>query len=378
MLATSRHTPTSHTLQAQVAPLCWEKNLPLSEHITSTPIDPELAERFWLDLELLRQPDREQILDALKSPQYSRRLVDTLFRTRSKCSDFLEDRVAQATRGYPLNSDRVLSSDEIARLNREEIFLRAVMIKIASHGHVPNWIDLTKKIIHEAALPIDFYHHFYNAVRAISLIPDSARVTSQLFLNNSVPTALDNILAQCSFEPVLCFTEQNRVPGRLFDWIFKTFSEAQSPSGMKSYWIWMDAPFGLLLMRNQEPQAIMSFSINPQDKSLVVEQIQGISAVACNDNGEGLEHRDHRTFSANLFGINHRQLFLEIAELTAIQCEMQKVVVIGGANNIWIKPNKWKSQPTFTLAAATRNYDDTASARGYSKRDDGNWELKLR
>jgi hypothetical protein len=324
---------------------------------------------------ILKHPEIERVLESLSDEKSMRRFIEVLLRSNTSCKDLLIDRVLESELLF--ESFGELSSEERASLGKETELLGAFHREIVRAGFVPEWLDLAQRISREARLPREETSFSYDIIRSLQLLADDARWVTELFATYADPSVSLTTLASYSLEPVLCFTEHNSCPGRISSLFYKTFPEPKSPSGQKSFWIWMDAPFGLFIKRDGIPQAILSFSTRDRVGALQIEQMQGVRGIACSNAGYPLNIKHPENFASNLFGISFRDVFVSAVEKIAEMNGCERVVITGGENNIWIRPNKWKSVPTYSIEAARKGYDDVAKRRSYRQRDDGDWERTL-
>jgi hypothetical protein len=324
---------------------------------------------------ILKHPEIERVLESLSDEKSMRRFIEVLLRSNTSCQDLLVDRVLQSE--FLFESFGELSSEERASLAKETELLGAFHQEIVRAGFVPEWLDLAQRISREARLPSEETSFSYDIIRSLQLLADDARWVTELFATYADSSVSPATLASYSLESILCSTEQSSYPGRLSSLSYKTFPEPKSPSGQKSFWIWMDAPFGLFIKRDGIPQAILSFSPRGRFGALQIEQMQGVAGFGCTDTGYPLNIKHPQKFTNNLFGISFRDLFVSAVEKIAEMNGCEKVIITGGENNIWIRPNKWKSVPTYSIEAARKGYDDVAKRRLYRQRDDGDWEHTL-
>lgn len=128
----------------------------------------------------------------------------------------------------------------------------------------------------------------------------------------------------------------------------------------------------LLIDRVRDAQEFLELLDN--DKISDDEQMQGLRGIACSPLGYPLTPGSPQYLSSWLHGLSFRELFVEIAEKVARMSDLFGVSIVGSQNNIWIKPNRWKNTPTFTVEAAERGYDAVAQRMSYKQNARGDWE----
>jgi hypothetical protein len=322
--------------------------------------------------QLLKHPAREELLASLADEEKLIKFLNILLRSRNACRELLIDQARQAE-SFPEFFGE-LSLEERSRLDGNTDFLSRVYKKICEAGFAPNRADVARQITRDAGLPRENTAFSYDILSTIQTLSEDLRFSTALFEKYSDGSLNSSYLARYSIEPILSTTESNSYPGRLLDWTYKTYTESKSASGLKSFWVFTDAPYGLVIKRDDIPQALLSFSTDVQCKFLRIEQMQGLKGVACSQTGEPLSPESPRYFSNKLYGIAFRELFVDITERIAILNNCDGVQILGGKNNLWVKPNRWKAKPGYSIEAASRAYDEVAQQKSYTPRTDGNWE----
>jgi hypothetical protein len=157
-------------------------------------------------------------------------------------------------------------------------------------------------------------------------------------------------------------------------WYHKEFSSKDNQA--KRYYIWLDAPTGVLLLHRGQPQCLATF-IAGENRRLEVPQIQGLKAVVYNPrSGEDLidEGKRIRVGSRGLQPIYFRELLEDCLANFARQLNFESMVIIGAANNPWTYPKYEEKHPHLAPEKARVLYDDFALRLGYTKEtQSGNW-----
>jgi hypothetical protein len=319
--------------------------------------------------------NREGLLVSLTDDATMRRFVEVLLRSETRCRDLLTDRSYAYSSLSEAFDDSGLSIGDRVRLADETNLLRTIHALVRHQGYVPEWIDKAQQISREVGMSRESRSAAYDIIRSLNMVAsDQKRVIGLIrkYSDSSLPL---ETLARYSLEPVLCFTQRNCCPGRLFDLTYRTYPEPRSESGLKSFWIWMDAPFGMFLLRDGVPQAILSFSFSDghDGREVKIEQMQGVYGVCCTEAAEVISPSNPKRFSPKLFGIAFRELFVAISQDVARMSDFDHIAMTGAEHNLWVKPNKWKAVPTYPRESAMEHYDAVAQRCGFKHRADGTW-----
>lgn len=157
-------------------------------------------------------------------------------------------------------------------------------------------------------------------------------------------------------------------------------ARAKYGSGPDDYWavnkfpdgrqylnvIYLDAPVGIALLYQGWPNAITSISC-PNNKTLMINQIQGIRAKIIDENTNRLIRKIH---SRGLIPLNWEELLVRSVEYVAREIQALNLAIQSYSNN------NWKS--SIPIDMGEKRYDAVAEELGFARRKDGNWYKKVR
>lgn len=136
------------------------------------------------------------------------------------------------------------------------------------------------------------------------------------------------------------------------------------------YFVQLESPASIGLMKNNEPCAFVSF-IPTSSKTLLVNAIQGI-------NKRVLEERlTNKTFPQTaLSPFYWKNLLFDVAKDFAKENGFSRIGIQSGHNNMWTKP--WKDKKIhLPLEKALEIYDVFAESIGLKQGRDKNWYTKI-
>lgn len=128
--------------------------------------------------------------------------------------------------------------------------------------------------------------------------------------------------------------------------------------------VYLDAPFGIALMYDWDPQAVFSFDFEDHDM-LMVRQIQGVQKPVGFD---GMRRQLIKAGSRRLYPLEWELAGLDIVSRFTEPFGFQRIGVLGARNN----PNVYK--PGYMeYDVAVKRYERTARRAGLIRGDDGNF-----
>lgn len=207
----------------------------------------------------------------------------------------------------------------------------------------------------------------YNALASLEELTSDTSIFSPILQKHAAP----KVIPRLSFK----YDAHGRTPGTSHSLSFNVVNCPSSSTGRKSARVYMDSHFALVLQHLEFPQAILGFTFDYEGKTMTMVQNQGIRTFECD--AEGTSAAPPILMGSSLYGIQLRPLLFSLGEVIAARAGAATVVIQGARNNMWIKPNKYKEKPTYTLEQAHAHYDAIASELKYQQNSQGNWEKKL-
>jgi hypothetical protein len=132
--------------------------------------------------------------------------------------------------------------------------------------------------------------------------------------------------------------------------------------------IYLDAPLGIILKYNEEPQAVVAFSPINRDV-LQIYQLQGVVPKKFDDEGNVLI----RGSSRGLSSYDWQVLLIDVVVDLAKRYNFKRIAIQSGYNNSWSKHNENGDLPHLPLELALQKYDAVAARLGFTQREDKNW-----
>lgn len=160
--------------------------------------------------------------------------------------------------------------------------------------------------------------------------------------------------------------------GRVKEW----YTGAQKTRGNRYYDLYLDSPYGLTIKYDGNPVAVLGLKY--KKGILEIHQIQAINPYEIiggkpfhEVDGKYLPNKKLKPFGIYdekkrrlVFDI--RKLLVEMAERWAQIHGIEKVMIQGAHNNLYIRPIQNEPEPRLALDCAIKIYDKTAERLGYS------------
>ena len=134
----------------------------------------------------------------------------------------------------------------------------------------------------------------------------------------------------------------------------------------KNYNIFLDAPFWFLLYKDNNPLAILTFSLK-DEKTLHIHQIQAIVNEYFDTRGRMVK----KSIDPLCTIIPWKETLYDIAEKIAKTQKLDYIQILGAENNQWVKNQQ------LSLENAKRIYDALAKENDFIQQEDKDWKKKI-